>query len=321
MIFISSLTQLTGLTELGIDNSPAHDSRSPGVPVAQLVTSLTALRCLNLQLPSGISLALASGLAGLSNLTRLQLRALDDREKPAVELPTLSGLVHLQGLKQLTYEAPAVQLAAVLPRLTTLEGLDFCATYSSETPEPSDLITESALAPLQQLTRLSWDCSGKFETLARSLRQLSSLRQLKLRGNLGDDVPTNTNPALCSTLGSLSQLTRLCLEGFDFALDVIAVTSMLRVLSSVTWLQQLELRHCGFVDAHVAAIAQNLTALTNLKLVSHGLGYEEEISLSALETLIMLTKLEELHLGNISGVEELLQKGFFHCKVYRIQYS
>ena len=90
---------------------------------------------------------------------------------------------------------------------------------------------------------------------------------------------------------------------------------MLRVLSSVTGLRHLDLRYCGFVDAHVAAIAQNLTALTTLKLDSHGLNYEEQISLAALETLIMLRKLE-LHLRNMYAAEELLQKGFFHCKVY-----
>ena len=180
---IISLTQLTGLTELGIDNSPAvRFSGSLGVPVTQLVTSLTALCCLSLQLPCDISLALAAGLAGLTNLTRLHLRAFDDMQvNPAGA--TLSGLVRLQGLKQLTYEAPVVHLARVLPSLTTLEGLDFYADYL-ETPETNVLIAESALAPLQQLTRLSWDCSGDLEALASNLKQLSSLRELELRGNV-----------------------------------------------------------------------------------------------------------------------------------------
>ena len=289
---ISALSSLQHLSQLSILRAPV------AAGLVQLLQSLPKLQGLMLHYcwapaehrEHGQQMGAALGtLRGLSSLQ------IDDGAKG-----TLAHLSNLCNLRRLHWSAAEGE-PILHPLPSTMESLHY-----TEHDGHTDWVANAALLqPLTNLTSLDISVTGEarpgivdkvfMDTLA-NFKQLQKLNLYQMSGGyMGPEV---------ARLSALTGLTGLMLFGIEPEPPGLALLS---VLTTLTGLRRLNLKYCQITDAHMIAVSANLNELTELEISDVAPEGEGVITLGALASVTLLTKLQQLKLEAPPGADAELQ--------------
>ena len=321
------LPQLTALQSLSISLGRSQDNNISSV--TNDITALSSLDCLSQLtiLAAPVATGLVQLLQSLPKLQSLMLHycwvpaeRMDHGQQMGPALGTLRGLTslsiddgakgtlaHLSNLRNLRHlhwnSTEGETIMHPLP--STLESLSYNEDVKGDGNNTDWVAKVALLQPLTNLTSLDISVLGEerpgivdkavMETLA-GFKQLQVLHFYQMsEGYISPEV---------ARVSALTGLTELMLFSVEPEPPGMALLS---VLTTLTGLHSLMLNYSRITDAHVLAVSANLKELTKLDISDVAPEGEGVITLGALASVTLLTKLQQLKLEAPPGADAELQ--------------